>query len=142
MVSRNAAASAGSRGTGGGGGGPSEWLTPHPASIAAARATASCLLRVMQGEYRCGPRMRATGGVHRQTRRRVVCRLKCHSEGERHEPGGLARSAEHVVVACFNKDPRLASYLHCEAGSSGHPRSHRALGTGVLVQVVGPTARD
>src|SRR5437867_11125161 len=63
-VSRNAAAWAGSRGTGGGGG-PSEWLTPHAARIAAARAAASCVLRVMQGEYRSSPLARPTGAMPR-----------------------------------------------------------------------------
>src|SRR2546428_195096 len=56
LVSRKAAARAES-----GGGGPSEWLTPHPTRIAAAREAASCDLRVMQGEYRRSLLVRATG---------------------------------------------------------------------------------
>jgi len=38
---------------------------PHAARIAAARAAATCVLRVMRGEYRCGALVRATGAVRR-----------------------------------------------------------------------------
>src|SRR5205823_10243884 len=48
------------------GGGPSEWLTPHPARIAAASAAATRVLRVMRGEYRSNPQVRATDARHRR----------------------------------------------------------------------------